>query len=147
MPPSGRPTTTIAFRPSRRASCRICDVEVWLLSQSAAVAASGETRRDVVQIGKHGLQIARGENRGLLLPGVAVDDGFNAEQFLEHVCLKAELPPTAWRKTTRSLWTFEGHSIRSPLSELLDSRDLPTPTSAIAGRPPSSCRLWPTIAA
>jgi len=59
------------------------DVEVWLLSNQQPVAAKGEARRDVIQVGKHGLQIARGENRGLLLPGVAVDNGLNAEQFLD----------------------------------------------------------------
>src|SRR5439155_17163548 len=96
-----------------------CDVEVWLLSNQQLVAASGAERRNAVQIGKHGLQIARGNSRGLLLPGVAVEGGFTAEQFLEHVCLKAELPPTAWRETDTVLWTFEGHSIRSPLSEAI----------------------------
>ena len=80
-----------------------------------------------IQIGKHGLQIARGNSRGLLLPGVATDNGMNAEQFLEHVCLKAELPPTAWREEDTVLWTFEGHSIRSPLSEaIVTMSELPT---------------------
>ena len=80
--------------------------------ESAVVRGAGEARRDAIQIGKHGLQIARGELRGLLLPGVAIDHGLNAEQFLEHVCLKAELPPTAWREDDTVLWTFEGHSIQ-----------------------------------
>ncbi len=78
---------------------------------------------------KHGLQIARGPGRGLLLPGVATDNGLNAEQFLEQVCIKAELPPTAWREDDTVLWTFEGHSIHSSLSEALGAT--PAPTSAI----------------
>lgn len=100
------------------------DVEVWLLSNQQEVAARGVARRDIVQIGKHGLQIARGENRGLLLPGVAVEAGMNAEQFLEQVCLKANLPPTAWREDDTVLWTFEGHSIHAPLSDLLGGGSL-----------------------
>jgi AmmeMemoRadiSam system radical SAM enzyme/AmmeMemoRadiSam system protein B/AmmeMemoRadiSam system protein A len=96
-----------------------CDVEVWLLSNQQLVPVRGEGRRDIIQIGKHGLQIARGQSRGLLLPGVAVENGLNAEQFLEHVCLKAELPATAWREDDTMLWTFEGHSIHAPLSNLL----------------------------
>src|SRR5439155_18230616 len=95
------------------------DVEVWLLSNQQPVQARGKDRIDAIQIGKHGLQIARGQSRGLLLPGVATDNGMSAEQFLEHVCLKAELPPTAWREEDTVLWTFEGHSIRSPLSEAI----------------------------
>jgi AmmeMemoRadiSam system protein B len=73
----------------------------------------------VVQIGKHGLQIARGESRGLLLPGVATENGLNAEQFLEQVCMKAGLPPTAWREDDTVLWTFEGKSIHAPLAQAL----------------------------
>jgi hypothetical protein len=45
--------------------------------------------------------------------------GLSAEQFLEHVCLKAELPPTAWRDDDTVLWTFEGHAIRAPLGEFI----------------------------
>ncbi|HEY2413202.1 MAG TPA: AmmeMemoRadiSam system radical SAM enzyme [Pirellulaceae bacterium] len=101
------------------------DVEVWLLSNQQPVAAKGEARRDVVQIGKHGLQIARGENRGLLLPGVAVDNGLNAEQFLDQVCLKAELPAAAWRQDDTTLWTFEGHCIHKKLQDYLDPAAVP----------------------
>jgi len=96
------------------------DVEVWLLSNQQPVAAKGLARREIVTIGKHGLQIARGNERGLLLPGVAVEHGLNAEQFLEHVCIKANLPPTAWRDDDTQLWTFEGHAIRSAVGEHLE---------------------------
>ena len=95
------------------------DLEVWLLSNQQAVSAEGESRRDIVKIGKHGLQIARGESRGLLLPGVAVDAGLDAEGFLEQVCLKAGLPPTAWREADTALWTFEGHVIKAAAKDLL----------------------------
>src|SRR4030095_7125667 len=84
------------------------------------VTARGLARRDIVAIGKHGLQIARGDSRGLLLPGVAVEHGLSAEGFLEHVCLKANLPPTAWREDDTQLWTCEGHAIHSPVSEHLE---------------------------
>jgi AmmeMemoRadiSam system radical SAM enzyme/AmmeMemoRadiSam system protein B/AmmeMemoRadiSam system protein A len=106
------------------------DVEVWLLSNQQMVSARGKDRVKAVQIGKHGLQIARGNSRGLLLPGVATDAGLSAEQFLEHVCLKAELPPTAWREEDTILWTFEGHSIHSPLSDAIaTTAELPSALS------------------
>jgi AmmeMemoRadiSam system radical SAM enzyme/AmmeMemoRadiSam system protein B/AmmeMemoRadiSam system protein A len=92
------------------------DVEVWLLSNQQAVGARGKDRIKAVEIGKHGLQIARGNQRGLLLPGVATDHGLTSEQFLEQVCMKAELPPTAWREDDTTLWTFEGHVIRSEVA-------------------------------
>src|SRR6185295_20156820 len=69
-----------------------------------------------VEVGKHGLIIERGTNRGLLLPGVATEHNFDAETFLQHTCLKAELPPTAWREEDTKLSSFEGHVIKGQVS-------------------------------
>jgi AmmeMemoRadiSam system protein B/AmmeMemoRadiSam system protein A len=91
------------------------EVDVWLLHRLTPVTARGFARRDAIEIGRHGLQIARGQSRGLLLPGVAVENGLSAEAFLEHVSMKAELPPTAWREDDTLLWTFEGRSIDGTL--------------------------------
>ena len=94
------------------------DVEVWLLDAPQAVSAQGAARIESVMIGKHGLQIARGNQSGLLLPGVAVEHGWNAEQFLEQVSIKAGLPPSAWREADTRLATFEGTSVRAPIAEV-----------------------------
>jgi AMMECR1 domain-containing protein len=43
--------------------------------------------------------------QGLLLPQVATEWGWDAKKFLEQTCLKAGLPPSAWRdKDTEILW-------------------------------------------
>ncbi|HEY1233507.1 MAG TPA: AmmeMemoRadiSam system protein A [Candidatus Binatia bacterium] len=57
-------------------------------------------------IGKHGLHIARHSKRGVLLPQVAVEHGWNASAFLEHTCLKANLPSNAWRWPGTSISLF-----------------------------------------
>ncbi|MGI8981512.1 MAG: AmmeMemoRadiSam system radical SAM enzyme [Pirellulaceae bacterium] len=88
------------------------DLEVWLLNNPQQVAATGEARIAAVEVGKHGLIIERGTYRGLLLPGVATDHNLDAESFLQHTCIKAELPPTAWREDDTKLSTFEGHVIK-----------------------------------
>lgn len=49
-----------------------------------------------VEIGRHGLVIQRGFNRGLLLPQVATEQGWDARTFVEHTCTKAGLPTDAW---------------------------------------------------
>jgi AmmeMemoRadiSam system protein B/AmmeMemoRadiSam system protein A len=103
------------------------DVEVWLLHNLQAISAAGEARREAIEIGKHGVQIARGEQRGLLLPGVAVEGRFDAETFLRHVALKADLPATAWREDDVSLATFEGRALRAALASLLG--EAPAPSS------------------
>jgi len=57
-------------------------VDVWVLWGQEPVAAVGEQRAAAVVIGRHGLQIARNGQRGLLLPGVAVEHRLNSRQFL-----------------------------------------------------------------
>ena len=51
-----------------------------------------------VVVGRHGLVVARGLYRGLLLPQVAVEQEWDAPTFLEQTCLKAGLPTDAWRR-------------------------------------------------
>ena len=58
---------------------------------------------DEIEIGRHGLIIEQGHRRGLLLPQVATEHGWNRETFLDHTCRKASLPPDAWRHGARTL--------------------------------------------
>lgn len=92
------------------------DLEVWLLDSPRPVAAQGEQRVGEVIIGRHGLQVRRGQSGGLLLPGVAVESGLDAEAFLGQVCIKANLSPTAWKEDDTQLFTFEGHCIAGPFA-------------------------------
>jgi AmmeMemoRadiSam system protein B/AmmeMemoRadiSam system protein A len=100
------------FPPIAPAELAELDVEVWLLWGLQPVSARGEDRARAVTIGKHGLQIARGAARGLLLPGVAVEHHLDAKGFLKQVCLKAGLAPDAWKQDDTAVMTFEGYAIR-----------------------------------
>ncbi|GAB4239771.1 MAG: TIGR00296 family protein [Deltaproteobacteria bacterium] len=55
-------------------------------------------RPEEVVVGRHGLMVTRGRMRGLLLPQVPVEWGWDRETFLDQVCAKAGLPPSAWRR-------------------------------------------------
>ena len=103
------------------------DMEVWLLWGLEPVAAHGEDRLEAVVIGKHGLQIVRGQSRGLLLPGVAVEHKYDSRQFLQQVCHKAGLPKDAWKDDDTTLLTFEGYAIEGRLDP---------PDAAESGRAP-----------
>jgi AmmeMemoRadiSam system radical SAM enzyme/AmmeMemoRadiSam system protein B/AmmeMemoRadiSam system protein A len=92
------------------------DLDVWLLFAPEQVTERGLDRIKAVTIGKHGLQIIRGQQRGLLLPGVATDNGWDSETFLNQVCVKAGLPPTAWKSDDTVLFRFEGDVIHGPMS-------------------------------
>jgi AmmeMemoRadiSam system protein A len=54
-------------------------------------------RPEEVEVGRHGLMVAQGRMRGLLLPQVPVELGWDRETFLDQTCMKAGLPPSAWR--------------------------------------------------
>lgn len=51
-----------------------------------------------IEVGRHGLIVEQSGQRGLLLPQVATEWGWDREQFLSHTCEKAGLPPDAWRR-------------------------------------------------
>jgi AmmeMemoRadiSam system protein A len=59
-----------------------------------------------VVVGKHGLLVERGFRRGVLLPQVAVEQGWNREEFLAYVCRKASLTPDAWKDPDTALYVF-----------------------------------------
>ncbi len=62
-------------------------------------------RPEAVDVGVHGLMVMRGGQRGLLLPQVPAEYGWDRETFLAQVCVKAGLPRDAWR-TGAELYSF-----------------------------------------
>lgn len=50
---------------------------------------------DQVQVGRDGLVVVAKNHRGLLLPEVAVQQGWSPLRFVENTCIKAGLPPDA----------------------------------------------------
>lgn len=53
---------------------------------------------DEVEVGVHGLMVRKGGRRGLLLPQVATECGWDRQAFLSNACRKAGLPPDEWRR-------------------------------------------------
>ncbi|MCX7424559.1 MAG: AmmeMemoRadiSam system protein B [Planctomycetia bacterium] len=109
------------------------DMEVWLLWGMKPIEARGEDRIRAVEIGRHGLQVQRGGARGLLLPAVATEHNLDAEAFLRQTCLKAQLPPDAWKDDATRVNTFEGYAIRGPLGDVFEPEQLELPEPSPAG--------------
>jgi AmmeMemoRadiSam system protein A len=59
-----------------------------------------------LEVGRHGVVVEDGEHRGLLLPQVAVEWGWDGQTFLSQACVKAGLRPDAWRSGAR-VFRFE----------------------------------------
>jgi AmmeMemoRadiSam system protein A len=60
---------------------------------------------DVV-VGRDGILIERGPSRGLLLPQVAVENGWDLPTFLDHTCRKAGMEPGCWQHPDTVISTF-----------------------------------------
>lgn len=60
-----------------------------------------------VQPGRDGLYISCAGRSGVLLPQVAVEQGWDRRSFLEHTCLKAGLDKDAWKRTDAQLEIFQ----------------------------------------
>jgi AmmeMemoRadiSam system radical SAM enzyme/AmmeMemoRadiSam system protein B/AmmeMemoRadiSam system protein A len=113
------------------------DLDVNLLFGHEPVPALGRERLALVVVGRHGLRIQRGGAVGLLLPGVAVENGWDAESFLRQICRKAGLPSTAWEDDDATLFTFESLAFDGPIDAASlasegPARLAPDPLSQIA---------------
>ena len=98
------------FDALRAAELRHTDIEVSVLTPFEPI------RPEDVVVGRHGLYIVRGPRRGVLLPQVPVQYGWDRETFLAQVCRKAGLPTDAWRDPETLLLGFEAQ-VFSDLSE------------------------------
>lgn len=68
-------------------------IEISVLSLPRRIRDAGE-----VEVGRHGIIVSKGVHRGLLLPQVPLEYGWDRETFLRHGCLKAGLPADEWKK-------------------------------------------------
>lgn len=59
-----------------------------------------------IEVGRHGIYITKGRNRGVLLPQVAVEHGFDKYEFLNQTCVKAGLSEGSWRQGA-TVFVFE----------------------------------------
>jgi AmmeMemoRadiSam system protein A len=89
------------FAPVSAAELPAIDIEVSLLGPMETITGASD-----IEVGRHGLVVESGWQRGLLLPQVALEWNWDPETFLTHTCRKAGLPADAW-KTGAKLWRFE----------------------------------------
>ncbi|MGQ9479108.1 MAG: TIGR00296 family protein [Thermoproteota archaeon] len=61
----------------------------------------------MIKIGRDGLIVERGFNKGLLLPQVAVDENWDPETFLSYTCIKAGIPPEYWKDKKTRIYSFQ----------------------------------------
>ncbi len=94
------------FPPLTREEFDRADLEISVLSQLRRVHAIEE-----VIVGTHGLMLEMGFGKGVLLPQVATEYGWNAEEFLEAVSRKSGLHKLAWKEPDARISVFTAEVI------------------------------------
>jgi AmmeMemoRadiSam system protein A len=82
----------IRFLPVNQEEARRLSISISVISPMFPI-----TPEEIV-LGKHGLLITLGSCRGLLLPQVPIEHGWDLKTFLQQTCRKAGLPPFAWQE-------------------------------------------------
>ena len=88
------------FPPLRSQDLATLQIEISLLAPPVTIDPAQ------IEIGRHGLLVSRGNQRGLLLPQVAAEHHLSREQFLDETCRKAQLPREAWREPSTQVLAF-----------------------------------------
>jgi AmmeMemoRadiSam system protein A len=96
------------FPPVTREEARELEISLSILSPLQPISAED------VEVGRDGLLISQYGRRGLLLPQVPVEHGWDRVTFLEQTCYKAGLPGDAWQK---------GAKIEAFTAEVFGDRD------------------------
>ena len=78
------------FRPVKSDELDELEIEISILSPVT------EIRPEKIEIGRHGLVVTKGSQRGVLLPQVPVEQSWTPERFLQETCVKAGLDRNAW---------------------------------------------------
>lgn len=98
------------FRPMRADEAHDTHIEISVLSPLHRAQSPDE-----VIVGRHGVQVRRGANRGLFLPQVPLEQGWDRDEYLDALCeMKANLPRDAWRRPDTQLYIFEADVFGEP---------------------------------
>jgi AmmeMemoRadiSam system protein A len=77
-----------------------------LASEISVLSPRRRATASQVVVGRHGIFVTQGARRGVLLPQVATEHGWDSATFLEHTCQKAGLAKDAWREAETVIETF-----------------------------------------
>jgi AmmeMemoRadiSam system protein A len=78
-----------------------CRIEISVLSPMEPCADPRQ-----VKVGIHGIYLVHRGRSGVLLPQVPVEQGWNLDEYLDYICVKAGLPPGSCDEPGAKLFTF-----------------------------------------
>jgi AmmeMemoRadiSam system protein A len=89
------------FYPMREDDLANFVLEISVLSPLRKIESTDE-----IEVGRHGIYLEKGYYRGVLLPQVAAEHGWDRDTFLRQTCLKAGLPTDAWASEDAEIYVF-----------------------------------------
>jgi AmmeMemoRadiSam system protein A len=89
------------FPPLGSGELERCRIEISVLSP---LSVCSDPRQ--VEVGVHGLYLVRGGRAGVLLPQVPLEQGWNLDEYLDYICVKAGLPSGSCNASDAVLHTF-----------------------------------------
>ena len=99
-------TEDLQFSALEISDLRYTEVEISILSPHRTIAP------EEIEIGTHGLYIAAGPKRAIILPQVAYDQGWTVKRFIEELASRAGLKRRAWEDPKVSLRGFTAQIFR-----------------------------------
>ena len=81
------------FEPVTERELPRLQIEISVLTPSCPVASYHD-----IEIGKHGMTLEKYGRRAVFLPQVATEQGWDLEETLSNLAIKAGLPPDAWKE-------------------------------------------------
>ena len=100
------------FPPLEEYELDMVTFEVSVLSEFEYLGDTPEERRANVLIGRDGLLVDAGLNKGLLLPVVPVDELWDRTTFLSETCIKAGLWPDCWLSKNVKVYRYRARAWR-----------------------------------
>jgi len=97
------------FQPVRADEVDELSIEISVLAPSEPLASLAE-----LELGREGLVVVGRGQRGVLLPQVATEHGWDAATFAEQTCVKARLPPDAYLRDDVQLYRFRAEVFSEP---------------------------------
>jgi uncharacterized protein (TIGR00296 family) len=100
------------FEPVSDNELKKIKIEVSVLTEPKQIMSKPEDYHKHIKIGETGLIVIYGPYSGLLLPQVASEHGWDAEEFLDNCCIKAGMLYDMWKDQRTKVYTFQAQVFR-----------------------------------